>query len=348
MRYEYEGANEALKFSICVPVYNVESFLEECIQSVIKQTYKNYELILVDDGSTDFSGQICDEYALKDSRIKVVHKNNQGLLHTRRYAVEISTGDYCVFLDSDDYLELDALEKIANTICNHCCDCVVFGIAKVCNGKTLSIITEKEEVLLEDKKELYKKCLFSSTYNSVCRKAVKRTKVNNLDYSKCFHISLGEDLLQTLDILKHCNRVAFIKDVLYNYRVNMNSMTHTICYDNEDLINSSVRMRSLLFLKDEDIFDNIDFAEYRVYCIELLLQKVHAIAQSNDHFEKKIDIFNRIKRSEYYINFINKGNTFSLGIKLGTLFCLYNKGYYKSLIFVMNIRDKIIGLWRKL
>ena len=83
----------------------VEQYLPECIESVLGQTYANFEFILVDDGSPDRCGEICDEYAKKDSRIRVFHKPNGGLMHTRRYALERAQGDYYVFLDSDDYLE---------------------------------------------------------------------------------------------------------------------------------------------------------------------------------------------------------------------------------------------------
>ena len=91
-----------MKFSVLVPVYNVEKYLKQCIESVLNQTYQSFELILVDDGSTDNSGAICDEYASKHKFIKVIHKPNGGLLHTRRVSLAHATGDWYVFLDSDD------------------------------------------------------------------------------------------------------------------------------------------------------------------------------------------------------------------------------------------------------
>lgn len=104
------------KVTVVIPIYNVERFLKEAIDSAINQTYKNIEIILVDDGSTDNSGNICDEYVKLDNRIKVIHKENGGLSTARNAALEVYTGKYIMFLDSDDFLELDAVEKMYNKI----------------------------------------------------------------------------------------------------------------------------------------------------------------------------------------------------------------------------------------
>lgn len=92
---------------VIISVYNVEKYLGICLDSVLAQTYKNLEIILIDDGSTDNSGKICDEYASKDKRIKVIHQSNQGIAGTRNYALEIAQGDYIGFVDADDYMEPD-------------------------------------------------------------------------------------------------------------------------------------------------------------------------------------------------------------------------------------------------
>lgn len=101
--------NQAL-ISVIIPVYNVEEYLRECVDSVINQTYKNIEILLIDDGSTDSSGIICDEYAAKDERIRVIHQQNAGLSVARNTGIEASNGDYIYFLDSDDYIDESALE----------------------------------------------------------------------------------------------------------------------------------------------------------------------------------------------------------------------------------------------
>ena len=96
--------------SIIIPVYNVEKYLKECVDSVRKQTYKNLEIILIDDGSKDNSGKLCDELAKEDNRIKVIHKENGGLSDARNVGIENATGEYIQFIDSDDFVEKDMIE----------------------------------------------------------------------------------------------------------------------------------------------------------------------------------------------------------------------------------------------
>ena len=104
------------KISVIVPIYNVELFLERCIKSIINQTYKNLEIILVDDGSPDKCPDICDYYSMNDDRIRVIHKTNGGLSDARNAGIDIATGDYIMFVDSDDYIELDLCETVAKAI----------------------------------------------------------------------------------------------------------------------------------------------------------------------------------------------------------------------------------------
>ena len=117
--------NQAL-ISVIIPVYNVEEYLRECVDSVLNQTYQNFEIILIDDGSTDSSGKICDEYAEKDSRISVIHKENGGPSKTRNTGLVNANGKYIYFLDSDDYIENNALEFLVNTAESNNADLVFF------------------------------------------------------------------------------------------------------------------------------------------------------------------------------------------------------------------------------
>ena len=119
---------EDIKVSIVVPVYNVEKYLNQCVDSVLAQTYKNIEVILVDDGATDASPAICDEYAEKDNRVKVVHKKNGGLSSARNSGIKVATGDYLMFIDSDDYWNADFVlrELIDKTLASDA-DITCFG-----------------------------------------------------------------------------------------------------------------------------------------------------------------------------------------------------------------------------
>ena len=100
------------KISIIIPVYQVEKYIKRCLDSILSQTYSNLEIILIDDGSRDMSGKICDEYAIKDSRIKVIHQDNAGVSVARNKGLDICTGDYVTFVDSDDFLEPLMYEKM--------------------------------------------------------------------------------------------------------------------------------------------------------------------------------------------------------------------------------------------
>lgn len=110
--------NKDIKVSIIIPVYNVEKYLERCVNSVLKQTYKNVEIILVDDGSPDGSPGICDRYASEYNTVKVLHKANEGLGLTRNAGLRLATGDYVMFVDSDDYIKENTIEKVLNAIVN--------------------------------------------------------------------------------------------------------------------------------------------------------------------------------------------------------------------------------------
>lgn len=163
--------------SVIIPVYNVEECIARCIDSIINQTFKNLEIILVDDGSSDKSGKICDEYAQNDSRIKVIHKENGGVSSARNTGLDIANGEYIGFVDSDDYIDANMYECLVNSIEDSNCDIVVCGYHEVLNDTTRDIkiceketsITSREGILglIEDKtyrgylwNRLYKRELF--------------------------------------------------------------------------------------------------------------------------------------------------------------------------------------------
>ena len=118
------------KISIIIPVYNVEPYLRRCIDSVLEQTMQDYEIVVVNDGSTDNSGSICDQYANQYDQIRVIHKQNGGLSDARNTGIKAATGDYILFLDSDDYLDTDALEKLWTGV-NKNVDIIIGGYKKI-------------------------------------------------------------------------------------------------------------------------------------------------------------------------------------------------------------------------
>jgi glycosyltransferase involved in cell wall biosynthesis len=220
-----------LKFSIIVPVYNTEKYLEECISSVLQQTYPCYELILVDDGSTDSSGSICDYYKNQfPSKVIVDHCANQGQFHARIHAIQLAQGDVVCFLDSDDTLRVDALEKMANAFDKYQCDMVIFE-AQECNdflSQAMTISLDEGVVFQENGKiDLYYKLINSQELNNLWLKAVRREYVNiPASFSSLGNLKHGEDLLLSAQFITATPRIVFVKEGLYHYRVREGSVTH--------------------------------------------------------------------------------------------------------------------------
>ena len=116
------------KLSVIVPVFNTEKYLRECIESILNQTFTDFELILVDDGSTDKSGVICDEYAQLDDRIRIIHQENAGVTRARKRGVEIALGEYITFVDSDDWIDVDTYNNILSDMWKHKADIGIFAM----------------------------------------------------------------------------------------------------------------------------------------------------------------------------------------------------------------------------
>ena len=131
------------KVSVIVPVYNTGEKLNKCIDSIISQTYKNIEIILINDGSTDASPAICDEYARLDNRVLVVHKSNSGVSDTRNMGIEKSTGEYIMFVDSDDYIPADSLENLMKPIIEYGVDYVAGNVEHTVNDKHITRYNQK-------------------------------------------------------------------------------------------------------------------------------------------------------------------------------------------------------------
>lgn len=228
-------------FSVCIPVYNTAKYLDECLQSVLSQTEKDFEIVLVDDGSTDGSGAICDRYAAQHPNIRVIHKENEGLMMTRRRGFQEARGDYFICLDSDDALnDQDALGKIRHMIVAKDADLVLYAYiyASDLHAQTpdryIRLFNHSNGHIFqgERKKELYRKLLMGGFLNPIVIKAVSRELVDlNVDYSQwkdSLVSSQAEDLLQTLPILDAAQRVAYLDEPLYFYRWNPASISKNV------------------------------------------------------------------------------------------------------------------------
>ena len=298
--------NNNIKFSIMTPVYKVERYLPECIESVLGQTYGNFEFILVDDGSPDHSGEICDEYAKKD--ILVFHKPNGGLMHTRRYALERAQGDYYVFLDSDDYLSLDTLETLSRYISETGVDCVIYGFEWLRPEGTSHIQCSSYDCgrVITDKRELYNIVFNDEAYNSLCRKCAKASCFDGRDHSRYYHIKRGEDLLQSLEILENAGSFLFIPETLYCYRVNPASITHSDSYEGYRA-NFEVRETVLEFLGKSGVFTEEDYDRLRNNDMDRVAVELKRICRYAPTREAKREAIASIRDSAYYKHFLEPG-----------------------------------------
>ena len=220
-------------FSITIPVYNVEKYIHQCLDSVMEQTFKDFEVIILDDGSTDNSGNICDEYAHKDSRVKVIHDKNMGLLMARRRALQYVKGEYVLFLDSDDYWEKDLLENIYNIFSENKIDMVFFRYKAVnAEGKELyqqKKLLKDKELICDAGKFICYKIATSFEYNTMWLKCIKKDKIDiRADYSDVKDVSMGEDALQSIKIAPNIGNMVYLDRPLYNYRVNISSISTKI------------------------------------------------------------------------------------------------------------------------
>lgn len=209
--------------SVIVPCYNVEQYLPKCIDSILNQTYKNIEIFLVDDGSPDRCGEICDEYAKRDNRIKVIHKTNGGLSDARNVAIDVATGEYITFVDSDDFIVSDYVETLYKLVEENdaqigvtwlkCFDEGTEPVADVHEGKTLKVFSAEEAL----QSMFYQKNFDTAAW----AKIYHRSLFDSIRYPKGW---LFEDLPTTYRLMRKCKRVAFTNYMSYYYLIRKSSI----------------------------------------------------------------------------------------------------------------------------
>lgn len=215
--------------SVIVPVYNVEKYLKECIESIINQTYKNLEIILVDDGSPDNCGKICDNYAKQDKRIKVIHKENGGVSSARNKGLEACTGKYITFVDSDDFIELNFCEVMLKKIKETASDCIVSGYNRVYENKSETIMNSQLQII--NQMEFLQKILQVQLGMGFCHMKLWKSEIiikNNIKFDS--QLLVGEDALFCMQASEYVQKVCLLDRALYNYRFNTQSLVRK--YDN--------------------------------------------------------------------------------------------------------------------
>lgn len=263
------------KISVIVPVYNAEKYLEQCIKSIQRQTYENIEIILVDDGSTDSSGEICEEYSAKDKRIRVIHQANQGLVNTWKNGTQLSRGKYLCYVDSDDWIDSEMLATLAKNLTGikgemACCDLwlELDGEKKRESNYLGSGIYEKESlnIILQHRILGNENRLVMA---SRCTKLIERSLVEqNIQYTDK-DIRMGEDLSIILPVLLDCKRLVVVSEAYYHYRQHHTSMIYS--YDSQ-MYGNIHRLVRLLYkaMQDKGIVDAAEMVE-KEYIFFLIL-----------------------------------------------------------------------------
>ena len=336
-------------FSVIVPVYKVEKYLQSCIESVLNQTFSDFELILVDDGSPDACPRICDQYKEKDARIKVVHKENGGLASARRAGIKVCEGDYVFNLDSDDLIENDTLECAYNIIKETNCEILSFAYRWVKNGQTVNITNDGlEEGLYSEEnieKYIYPRLLMDKNMNHISYylsgKAVKRELLTPCQLGVNEKISLGEDLCCVIPCYLHAKSVYISKKTAYLYTVREDSLSKE--FNTKQIERIEDVMNEIHALGMEKV---ADFNEqlYRYSCF--MCFTILASAAEGNHFKSIKEIKRKIINSVHgekiqYAEFEN------ISPKSRITIFLMKKKCYRVAFYFLNLCKKIKNVIKK-
>lgn len=322
-------------FSIIVPIYNVEKYIRQCVDSILNQTFADFELILVDDGSIDNSGKICDEYAAKDLRIKVIHKQNGGVVSARKTGVEAAKGEYCVTVDSDDYISSQQLERIAGVIVEHRPDVVSFNAVRFDENGPFGEVPNHISSGLYDEKEIIKirDCVIydknKDSLNLGCMpfalwsKAIKTPLLKKSQNMVPDNVKMGEDLAVIAPIICECKSIYILSENLYFYRDNPTSIVNTfdekeieryeilfnhltenatkIPYNN--ILVYVLLMTSNYFVKAIRFYDSYSDCKkiFKKYQLSRLLEKIKKAKVYRKNFNDRIKIFLLVHKLYYLL-----------------------------------------------
>lgn len=320
--------------SVIVPVYNVEKYFDRCIESILGQTYENIEIILIDDGSKDSSGQMCDFYAEKDNRIKVIHKDNEGLGYARNTGLNEAEGKYVVFVDSDDYLEQDMIQNLYEDLIKYSADTCIGGYKRVYSNKT------------EIHRNPFAGQIFSDDFilKSVLVKMFGKEGESN-DYLEMsvWKILFSNEIIKKYKILFPSEREFISEDIIFNtdyykhsHKVYMSS-TIGYCYcDNEDSL--TTKYRSDRFSAQIKLFKELEMRTKILGIYDESQQRristLIAIARYSIKLEEKFKSINGIKIAKNNIRKICNDNT------LRKCWSIYNEKNDRFFSRIVNVLIK--------
>ncbi|MBO4601336.1 MAG: glycosyltransferase [Bacilli bacterium] len=302
--------------SVIVPVYNIEKYLDKCIESIVSQSYDKLEIILVDDGSTDGSSKICDEWKMKDSRINVFHKKNEGVSSARNLGIQHARGEYIVFVDSDDYANKNYIEYLVKYTPEF--DLISCGYyEEYLNAKIERKITEDNTSISIDEanNQIFK---FNGYKGFVWNKIFKCNIIKNNNILFENNIHMCEDQLFLVNYLKFCNNVYIISDCLYNYRIR-----------NSSVVSGNDQSKILTIFDAYKIIKN-DYETSNNLCIYFLYSLIWFYYEFNKNIGKKVFCDLNLKKSK---RTVFKSNRITITEKIKLFIKIY-------LPFIYKIRNK--------
>lgn len=286
--------NDSYKVSVIIPVYNVEKYLEKSLDSVISQTYKNLEIILVDDGSTDRSGEICDKYQSKDSRVNVIHQENSGVSAARNLGLDMATGDAVIFIDPDDYIDLTMMEDMIKALKKNSADVVICGYRIVSDNKEIE--RRPLEGILKDEDiigSIFTEQVFSAVWNKMFCKNILMDE--NLNYYRFpVGIYIGEDFVWLSKVMGKCRKAYCLEKAYYHWLTRKESATShdegIIRIDDKALteIDALKMVTDICCLKSKMVHREAAFRYYGV-----LMSKIGALLKS-ERALYHIEIYNKL------------------------------------------------------
>lgn len=339
------------KISIIVPVYNVEKYLEECLESLVNQTYKNIEILLIDDGSKDNSGKICDEYAEKDKRIKSIHQKNSGVSKTRNNGIELASGDYVMFVDSDDWLEKNACELLINEVKNQNKDMIIFNFCKEFKNKCIKNPDYQNISDDFDIKKIQAKILaptmnvpgiagkgYSLTWNKIISKTVLKNNRFLFEEKK----AVFEDGIFYYLLLENKIKIGFLNEYLYHYRIIPSSLSHSY---NKDIFEINELVVKNIKEQKENHKNDLYYDES--LAIRQLLNLIYVISLNINTKNDKRSLFEKIKLLKNELNkkenkeIYNKIKLNNLDKKLKIYYMLFKYRMYYTILIVNTLEKRI-------
>lgn len=305
------------KISIIVPVYKAEAYLHRCVDSILAQTFTDFELLLIDDGSPDRSGDICDEYAKKDTRIRVIHKENGGVSSARQRGLDESIGEYTIHADPDDWIESNMLEEMYTAISQENGDLLLSDFYKDYNGNS-QYVCQTPETLDHN---TVMKGLYNGIYGACWNKMVKRSIVRkyNVIFPKGWN--LAEDQYFFVSLLLHDIKIVYINKAYYHY----------VLGENENSLANVVKMTYSYYVMLYNAFDFLTKNNPNNY----LIKSVYSLFIIKNEFERHESTSLEFTRKclPYLLWMINS----KIPIKTKCMFVFSCLGFYKIIYNLRNI-----------